>query len=153
MRKLDHCNIVRLRYFFYSSGEKVRLGAGSSAVRGWECCPSPHPPSCLLLPGLPGSPPGSQHPSLAHSTCSRASTPFSCCLQKDELYLNLVLEYVPETVYRVARHFTKAKLTIPIIYVKVGRWQEPRSPGAGHPVRPVCPAPDGALTGQSQEEA
>ncbi|OCT93564.1 hypothetical protein XELAEV_180112404mg, partial [Xenopus laevis] len=22
MRKLDHCNIVRLRYFFYSSGEK-----------------------------------------------------------------------------------------------------------------------------------
>ena len=32
-----------------------------------------------------------------------------------------MLEYVPETVYRVARHFTKAKLTIPIIYVKVGR--------------------------------
>lgn len=31
-----------------------------------------------------------------------------------------MLEYVPETVYRVARHFTKAKLTIPIIYVKVG---------------------------------
>lgn len=25
MRKLDHCNIVRLRYFFYSSGEKVQL--------------------------------------------------------------------------------------------------------------------------------
>lgn len=25
MRKLDHCNIVRLRYFFYSSGEKVLL--------------------------------------------------------------------------------------------------------------------------------
>lgn len=45
----------------------------------------------------------------------------SFALQKDELYLNLVLEYVPETVYRVARHFTKAKLIIPIIYVKVGR--------------------------------
>lgn len=26
MRKLDHCNIVRLRYFFYSSGEKVSTG-------------------------------------------------------------------------------------------------------------------------------
>src|SRR4029434_9193178 len=25
MRKLDHCNIVRLRYFFYSSGEKVTM--------------------------------------------------------------------------------------------------------------------------------
>lgn len=52
---------------------------------------------------------------------SQCLTPLLCSLQKDELYLNLVLEYVPETVYRVARHFTKAKLTIPIIYVKVGR--------------------------------
>lgn len=40
-------------------------------------------------------------------------------LQKDEVYLNLVLDFVPETVYRVARHFNKAKATIPIIYVKV----------------------------------
>ncbi|XP_028921931.1 glycogen synthase kinase-3 alpha [Ornithorhynchus anatinus] len=68
MRKLDHCNIVRLRYFFYSSGEK-----------------------------------------------------------KDELYLNLVLDFVPETVYRVARHFTKAKLTIPAIYIKVYMYQLFRS--------------------------
>ncbi|XP_023372068.1 glycogen synthase kinase-3 beta [Otolemur garnettii] len=60
MRKLDHCNIVRLRYFFYSSGEK-----------------------------------------------------------KDEVYLNLVLDYVPETVYRVARHYSRAKQTLPVIYVKV----------------------------------
>ncbi|KAJ7304014.1 hypothetical protein JRQ81_011533 [Phrynocephalus forsythii] len=68
MRKLDHCNIVRLRYFFYSNGEK-----------------------------------------------------------KDEVYLNLVLDFVPETVYRVARHFTKAKQTIPIIYVKVYMYQLFRS--------------------------
>ena len=40
-------------------------------------------------------------------------------LQTDEVYLNLVLDFVPETVYRVARHFNKAKTTIPIIYVKV----------------------------------
>ncbi|XP_039629083.1 glycogen synthase kinase 3 alpha b [Polypterus senegalus] len=68
MRKLDHCNIVRLRYFFYSSGEK-----------------------------------------------------------KDEVYLNLVLDFVPETVYRVARHFIKAKTTIPVIYVKVYMYQLFRS--------------------------
>uniref|UniRef100_A0A3P8X299 Glycogen synthase kinase 3 alpha a n=1 Tax=Cynoglossus semilaevis TaxID=244447 RepID=A0A3P8X299_CYNSE len=68
MRKLDHSNIVRLRYFFYSSGEK-----------------------------------------------------------KDEVYLNLVLDYVPETVYRVARHFNKAKSIIPIIYVKVYMYQLFRS--------------------------
>lgn len=42
-----------------------------------------------------------------------------CPLQKDEVYLNLVLDFVPETVYRVARHFNKAKSIIPIIYVKV----------------------------------
>lgn len=35
------------------------------------------------------------------------------------MYLNLVLDFVPETVYRVARHFNKAKTIIPIIYVKV----------------------------------
>jgi glycogen synthase kinase 3 beta len=37
----------------------------------------------------------------------------------DELYLNLVLDYVPETVYRVSRHYTKMKQTLPPIYVKV----------------------------------
>uniref|UniRef100_A0A6F9DEP0 [tau protein] kinase n=1 Tax=Phallusia mammillata TaxID=59560 RepID=A0A6F9DEP0_9ASCI len=68
MRKLDHCNIVKLRYFFYSSGDK-----------------------------------------------------------KDEIYLNLVLDYVPETVYRVARHYTKSKQTIPILYVKLYMYQLFRS--------------------------
>ncbi|XP_068926086.1 glycogen synthase kinase-3 beta isoform X1 [Petaurus breviceps papuanus] len=68
MRKLDHCNIVRLRYFFYSSGEK-----------------------------------------------------------KDEVYLNLVLDYVPETVYRVARHYSRAKQTLPLIYVKLYMYQLFRS--------------------------
>ncbi|XP_043927438.1 glycogen synthase kinase-3 beta isoform X1 [Protopterus annectens] len=68
MRKLDHCNIVRLRYFFYSSGEK-----------------------------------------------------------KDEVYLNLVLDYVPETVYKVARHYSRAKQTLPMIHVKLYMYQLFRS--------------------------
>ncbi|CAH1277149.1 GSK3B [Branchiostoma lanceolatum] len=68
MRKLEHINIVRLRYFFYSSGEK-----------------------------------------------------------KDEVYLNLVLDFVPETVYRVARHYSKNKQTIPILYVKLYMYQLFRS--------------------------
>ena len=25
MRRLDHCNIIRLRYFFYSAGDKVHV--------------------------------------------------------------------------------------------------------------------------------
>jgi len=68
MRKLEHQNIVKLKYFFYSSGEK-----------------------------------------------------------KDEVYLNLVLEYVPETVYRVARHYSKNKQTIPILYIKLYMYQLFRS--------------------------
>jgi len=72
MRKLEHQNIVKLKYFFYSSGEKV----GKS---------------------------------------------------KDEVYLNLVLEYVPETVYRVARQYSKSKQTLPILYIKLYMYQLFRS--------------------------
>ncbi|XP_074653237.1 glycogen synthase kinase-3 beta-like isoform X2 [Tubulanus polymorphus] len=68
MQKLEHQNIVKLRYFFYSSGDK-----------------------------------------------------------KDDVYLNLVLEFVPETVYRVARHYSKSKQTIPILYIKLYMYQLFRS--------------------------
>ncbi|XP_044581688.1 glycogen synthase kinase-3 beta isoform X2 [Cotesia glomerata] len=68
MRRLEHCNIVKLKYFFYSSGDK-----------------------------------------------------------KDEVYLNLVLEYIPETVYKVARHYSKSKQTIPMSYIKLYMYQLFRS--------------------------
>lgn len=38
MRKLDHCNIVRLRYFFYSSGDKVSPRLLGSLGRDEPCC-------------------------------------------------------------------------------------------------------------------
>ena len=44
-----------------------------------------------------------------------------CGEQKDEVYLNLVLEFVPETVYRVARHYSKNKQVMLPIYIKVRR--------------------------------
>lgn len=114
MRKLDHCNIVRLRYFFYSSGEKVRHW--ESKVCSPLHCDAIHFPACLSQKVF----------CVPHCPCTLSLFPSNASqllfvLQKDELYLNLVLEYVPETVYRVARHFTKAKLIIPIIYVKVSR--------------------------------
>jgi len=68
MRRLDHCNIVSLLYFFYTSGEK-----------------------------------------------------------KDEIYLNLVLEFIPETVYKVARQYSKQKQTIPVIFIKLYMYQLFRS--------------------------
>ncbi|XP_050421846.1 glycogen synthase kinase-3-like isoform X2 [Adelges cooleyi] len=67
MKRLDHCNIVKLKFFFYSSGDK------------------------------------------------------------DEVYLNLVLEYIPDTVYKVARHYSKLRQTIPISYIKLYMYQLFRS--------------------------
>ncbi|KAF5960724.1 hypothetical protein HYC85_001933 [Camellia sinensis] len=39
--------------------------------------------------------------------------------ESDELYLNLALEYVPETVHRVIKHFNKLNQRMPLIYVKL----------------------------------
>lgn len=68
MRRLEHCNIVKLMYFFYTSGEK-----------------------------------------------------------KDEIYLNLVLEFIPETVYKVARQYSKSKQSIPGTFIKLYMYQLFRS--------------------------
>ncbi|KAG8759079.1 regulator of ime2 [Serendipita sp. 396] len=68
MRLVSHPNVVELRSFFYSNGEK-----------------------------------------------------------KDEVYLNLVLEYVPETVYRASRHYVKLKQPMPNLQVKLYMYQLLRS--------------------------
>lgn len=68
MRLVKHPNVVDLRAFFYSNGEK-----------------------------------------------------------KDEVYLNLVLEYVPETVYRAARHYVKLKQPMPMLQIKLYMYQLLRS--------------------------
>ncbi|GMI23389.1 hypothetical protein TrCOL_g2467 [Triparma columacea] len=41
----------------------------------------------------------------------------------EELYLNLVLEFVPETVYSISRHHQKSKIQLPVIYVKLYMYQ------------------------------
>ncbi|CAN1182888.1 Shaggy-related protein kinase epsilon [Linum perenne] len=48
---------------------------------------------------------------------------FFSTTDKEELYLNLVLEYVPETIYRVSKHYSKANQKMPIIYVKLYTYQ------------------------------
>ncbi|BGO91563.1 hypothetical protein NBRC10512_003223 [Rhodotorula toruloides] len=70
MRVVRHPNVVNLRAFFYSNGDKPK---------------------------------------------------------KDEVYLNLVLEYVPETVYRASRHYAKLKQTMPMAYIKLYMYQLMRS--------------------------
>jgi len=45
----------------------------------------------------------------------------------DEVYLNLVLEYVPETVYKVAKHYSKLKQPVPLLHIKLYIYQLCRS--------------------------
>ncbi|XP_049875131.1 glycogen synthase kinase-3 beta isoform X3 [Pectinophora gossypiella] len=88
MRRLEHCNIVKLKYFFYSSGEKAAVPAAVSSM---------------------------------------LNAMQSIEVAKDEVYLNLVLEYIPETVYKVARHYSKDEQTIPISFIKLYMYQLFRS--------------------------
>jgi glycogen synthase kinase 3 beta len=68
MRLVDHPNVIRLLYYFYSNGEKA-----------------------------------------------------------DEVFLNLVLEFVPETIYRASRYFAKLKQPVPMFNVKLYMYQVFRS--------------------------
>ena len=58
------------------------------------------------------------HPNIvALKHCFYSST------EKDEVFLNLVLEYVPETVYRVAKHYIRMNQRMPMIFVKIYTYQ------------------------------
>jgi glycogen synthase kinase 3 beta len=44
-----------------------------------------------------------------------------------QVYLNLVLEYIPETIYSVAKVFTRAKETMPLMSIKIYMYQLARA--------------------------
>jgi glycogen synthase kinase 3 beta len=70
---------------------------------------------------------------LSHPNIVQLQNSFYTNGQKpDERYLNLVLEYVPDTVYRVARHYTKMKKTVPLIFIKLYIYQLFRALGYVH---------------------
>lgn len=48
---------------------------------------------------------------------------FFSTTDKEEIYLNLVLEYVPETVNRIARGYNRMHQRMPLIYVKLYTYQ------------------------------
>lgn len=48
---------------------------------------------------------------------------FFSTTSKDELFLNLVMEYVPETMYRVLKHYSSMNQRMPLIYVKLYTYQ------------------------------
>lgn len=43
--------------------------------------------------------------------------------KQDEVYLNVVMDYIPETVYRIMRHYVKMKQSVPILLVKMYAYQ------------------------------
>lgn len=43
--------------------------------------------------------------------------------QPDDVYLNLVMEFIPETIHRTLRNHTKAKKLVPLVYTKVYMFQ------------------------------
>ena len=47
--------------------------------------------------------------------------------KNDDQYLNLVLEYIPETIYSVAKYFIKRKETMPIFSIKIYMYQLARA--------------------------
>jgi serine/threonine protein kinase len=48
---------------------------------------------------------------------------FFSTTDKDELYLNLVLEYIAETVHRIAKHYNRMNQRMPMVYVKLYTYQ------------------------------
>ncbi|KAG5548603.1 hypothetical protein RHGRI_014079 [Rhododendron griersonianum] len=48
---------------------------------------------------------------------------FFSTTDKEELYLNLVLEFVPETVNRIARQYSRVNQRMPLLYVKLYTYQ------------------------------
>ncbi|XVE73912.1 hypothetical protein DITRI_Ditri11bG0156700 [Diplodiscus trichospermus] len=63
---------------------------------------------------------------------------FLSTTDKDLLYLNLVLEYVPETVYRVSKHYNRMNQHMPILYVQLYTYQIFRALNYLHHVVGVC---------------
>lgn len=41
----------------------------------------------------------------------------------DEIYLNVVMDYVPETVFRILKHYNKMKQQVPMILIKLYAYQ------------------------------
>ena len=68
IKRLEHCNIVKLIYYFYTSG-----------------------------------------------------------VRKEETYLNLVLEFMPQTVYMICREYAKCSQPIPALFIKLYMYQLFRS--------------------------
>ncbi|GMH00539.1 hypothetical protein Nepgr_002378 [Nepenthes gracilis] len=63
---------------------------------------------------------------------------FYSTTEKDEVYLNLVIEYVPETIYQVLKPYSRMGQQMPMIYVQLYTYQICRALNYMHSVIGVC---------------
>ncbi|KAK4492990.1 hypothetical protein RD792_000038, partial [Penstemon davidsonii] len=63
---------------------------------------------------------------------------FFSTTSRNEVFLNLVMEYVPETMFCVLKHYSDAKQRMPIILVKLYTYQIFRGLAYMHSVAGVC---------------
>uniref|UniRef100_A0A1D1ZBP1 non-specific serine/threonine protein kinase n=1 Tax=Anthurium amnicola TaxID=1678845 RepID=A0A1D1ZBP1_9ARAE len=63
---------------------------------------------------------------------------FFSATDREELYLNLVLEFVPETVNRLSKQYNKMNQRMPLIYVKLYTYQICRSLAYIHNCVGIC---------------
>lgn len=81
---------------------------------------------------------------MSHTNVVQLKHCFYTSTEKDEVYLNLVLEYVPETVYRIGKHYSKAGQHVPSLFIKLYVYQVGHCPACEHRQRTdVCPIPGG----------
>lgn len=75
---------------------------------------------------------------LNHPNVVKLKHHFFSTTDRDELYLNLVLDFVPETVYRASKYFARMKQHMPLIYVQLYTYQICRALSYIHRVVGVC---------------
>ncbi|XP_052182769.1 shaggy-related protein kinase eta-like isoform X2 [Diospyros lotus] len=63
---------------------------------------------------------------------------FFSTTSKDELFLNLVMDYVPESMYHVLKRYSNQNQSMPLIYVKLYIYQIFRGLAYMHDVQGVC---------------
>lgn len=75
---------------------------------------------------------------LDHPNVVQLKHHFFSTTEKDELYLNLVLEYVSETVYHMSKNYFQINQHMPLIYVRLYSYQICRALAYIHGVMGVC---------------
>ena len=132
MKMMGHPNVVDLQHCFYTT-EKNEVGSQAlpaspphAAAPVTMCHLETHDSSRNLRRRDPHQPARSR----GNHTVSRPQNPISsrpAALIVLQVYLNLVLEFVPETVYRISKHYAKAGQRMPGLYVKLYTYQMCRS--------------------------